>query len=91
MRGRKPDERIRTPMAWDGTAAGYGFTSGTPWEAMADGVETSNVAAETVDPASLLTRYRELIGLRAAHPALSRGELIPLESSVSRGVCLPAA
>jgi glycosidase len=82
MRGRKPDERIRTPLAWTGTPDGYGFTTGTPWEAMAEGVETANIATETTDRTSLLARYRDLIALRAAHPALRRGDLIPLESSV---------
>ena len=49
---------------------------------MAEGVETANIAAETNDRTSLLARYRDLIALRAAHPALRRGDLIPLESSV---------
>ena len=82
LRGRKPDERIRTPLAWDANPPGYGFTSGTPWEAMAEGVDTANIAAETSDPTSLLSRYRALIALRTAHPALRDGELIPVESSV---------
>ena len=45
LRGRKPDERIRTPLPWDGTAPGYGFTTGTPWQDVAEGVETANLAA----------------------------------------------
>lgn len=81
MRGRKPDEKIRTPLAWDGTTPGYGFTTGTPWEAMAEGVAAANIAAETADPTSLLSQYRDLIALRTAHPALRDGELVPLRAS----------
>lgn len=73
LRGRKPDERIRTPLPWDGTAPGYGFTSGTPWEEVADGVETANVAAQRRDPGSLLSHYRTLIRLRDELPALATG------------------
>ena len=83
LRGRKPDEKIRTPMPWTAEAPGYGFTDGVPWAAMAEDVATTNVASETGDPDSLLSHYRSLIALRAAHPALGvTGSLTPLESSV---------
>jgi alpha-amylase len=81
LRGRKPDERIRTPLPWTATGPGHGFTPGEPWQAVADGAETANVAAQTDDPASLLSWYRSLIAARTSHPALSGGRLIPLESS----------
>jgi glycosidase len=86
LRGRKPDERIRTPMPWTDDAPGYGFTTGEPWEAFADGVAVANVASEATEPGSLLSHYRSLIALRAAHPALGPGgALMPLESS-AKGV-----
>lgn len=81
LRGRKPDERIRTPLPWTAQEPGFGFTTGKPWQAVADGVETANVATQTDDPASLLSWYRSLIALRTAHPALSGGQLIPLQAS----------
>lgn len=83
LTGTKPDERIRTPMPWTGESPGYGFTTATPWEAMADDVDgTTNVAAQTDDPASLLSWYRTLIGLRAEHPALRPGgSLTPVAGS----------
>ena len=62
----------RTPMPWDN---GSGFTTGTPWTAYAPGRATANVAAETGDPGSLLSRYRALIRARHASPALLRGDL----------------
>lgn len=84
LRGRKPDERIRTPMPWTGVAPGYGFTTAAePWEPFADGVaEGANVAAQSDDPMSLLAHYRALIALRAAHPALgTAGSILPMDAS----------
>ncbi len=73
LRGRKPDERIRTPMPWTAEAPGYGFTTAAPWESMADGIDVANVASQVGDPDSLRSWYRDLIALRAAHPALRPG------------------
>ena len=79
MLGSKPDERIRTPMQWDGSETA-GFTTGTPWERLADGHDVANVADQAGDPASLLNHYRSLIRLRKDHPALRAGELLLLDS-----------
>jgi glycosidase len=80
MTGQKPDELLRTPMPWNATEHA-GFTTGTPWEPVNDDYPTVNVAAQQSDPDSLLTRYRTLLGIRAAHRALSLGSLDLLESS----------
>ncbi|MFN7985973.1 MAG: alpha-amylase family glycosyl hydrolase [Thermoanaerobaculia bacterium] len=68
------DESKRTPMPWDATNGG-GFTTGTPWFAFAPGRETANVAAQTGDPSSLLSRYRALIRARRDAPSLAKGDL----------------
>jgi len=68
------DEWKRAPMAWDGTPTA-GFTSGTPWWPLAPGQATANVAAQTGDPGSLLSRYRRLIRARKSSAALRRGDL----------------
>jgi len=68
------DEAKRTPMPWDGTLGG-GFTAGAPWFSFAPGKETANVAAQSNDPGSLLSRYRNLIRARHSSPALERGSL----------------
>lgn len=68
------DEAKRTPMPWDGTAGG-GFTTGTPWFPFAPGRETENIAAETGDRTSLLSRYRDLIRLRHSSSALAKGDI----------------
>jgi glycosidase len=73
MQGRKPDERIRTPMQWTADGPAGGFSTATPWEPLADGWETVNVAAQTADPASLLSTYRRLIALRGSTAALRDG------------------
>lgn len=85
MVGMKPDERIRTPMQWDSTERTGGFTSGRPWQAFQNDYETVNVAAQTDDPDSLLSHYRNLIHLRNAHVALRQGAYLPVDSS-ARGV-----
>jgi glycosidase len=70
----RQDELKRTPMPWDGSAGG-GFTTGRPWFAFAPGQETDNVAAQTRDPASLLSWYRRLIRSRKNSEALRAGSL----------------
>ena len=74
MIGPKPDEQIRTPMQWS-SAAGAGFTTGTPWEPPQPDWSSKNVAVQDGDPASLLNHYRRLIRLRNEHSALNAGDL----------------
>jgi alpha-amylase len=81
MSGYKPDERLRTPMAWTGDAPAGGFSTTTPWEAMNDDWPAVNVASQTVDDASLLSHYRRLIRLRDAHPALRGAETAVVQAS----------
>ena len=68
------DEAKRTPMPWDATPGG-GFTTGSPWFPFAPGQGNANVAAETKDPGSLLSRYRSLVRARKSSPALQTGTL----------------
>ena len=85
LRGRKPDEEIRTPLPWSATPPGHGFTTGQPWEPFAPDAATVAVDGQTGDPDSLLTHYRNLTRLRYTHSALRTGELIPLDAE-PRGV-----
>lgn len=80
MTGRKPDERIRTPMRWDDSKPAAGFSTHAPWEALSDDPPGVDVASQTGDPESLLARYRELIRLRSAHPAIATGTWTPVTS-----------
>ncbi|NIQ29665.1 MAG: DUF3459 domain-containing protein, partial [Acidobacteria bacterium] len=52
---------------------------GVPWEPLQPDSFTANVEAMDDDPSSLLNLYRELIHLRAEHPALGSGELVALD------------
>ncbi|OLC85442.1 MAG: alpha-amylase [Gemmatimonadetes bacterium] len=76
MTGDKPDERLRTPMQWTGTSAG--FTSGKPWEAAQADSLTTNVARESRASGSLLSFYRRLLRERLKSSALRNGELVPV-------------
>jgi glycosidase len=82
MQGTKPDEQIRTPMAWTADANG-GFTTGKPWEPLNAGYAQHNVAVEGKDPNSLLSLYRKLIVLRNAHPALREGQWLQVSTGSS--------
>jgi glycosidase len=78
--GKDSDDRLkRTPMPWDASEGG-GFSSAKPWFPFAPGREKANVAAQLMDPGSLLSRYRTLIRLRKAAPALATGSLKLLDA-----------
>jgi len=79
MSGRKPDERIRTPMQWSADGPSGGFSSAAAWQPLADDWQTVNVAAQDADPDSLLTAYRALVRLRTANAALLEGATTILE------------
>jgi alpha-amylase len=84
MQGKKPDEDIRLPMQWS-AHANADFSSGTPWRAPAVDYLQVNVAAESSDPNSLLSFYKELISLRHTHSALREGKT-SLVASANPGV-----
>jgi len=77
----KPDEQIRTPMPWTAEPVIGGFTTGTPWEPLADGSATVNVATEQADPDSLLATYQDLIRLHQGDVALRGGTTVPVTAT----------
>jgi glycosidase len=79
MTGMKPDERLRTPMQWSADSHA-GFSPVEPWQPLANGWETVNVAAQADDPDSLLTHYRTLIALRHDWSALRAGGWLPVQT-----------
>jgi glycosidase len=86
MTGSGPDNRKRTPMQWNGRTKG-GFTSGEPWEPLQENSAWLNVQSEQADSSSLWNWYHSLIALRRAHPALSHGSYIPVQSSDDSLIC----
>ncbi|MEA3503178.1 MAG: alpha-amylase family glycosyl hydrolase, partial [Actinomycetota bacterium] len=80
MEGEKPDEDIRTPMAWTGEPPSVGFSDGIPWNTPDPSFKDANVADQTDDPDSLLSLYRDLIQFRNESPSLRFGETILLDA-----------
>ncbi len=72
------DSKGRSPMQWS-AGENAGFSTVTPYRKLEDEWERYNVEAQTGDPDSLLSTYRELIQLRSEHSALRRGNYIPLQ------------
>jgi glycosidase len=81
MTGDKPDELLRTPMQWDNTPINGGFSTTVPWQALTGGFSVVNVAAQTDDPASLLSHYRALIHLRNSSPALRSSNFLTMDKA----------
>ena len=83
--GRDPG---RSPMPWDGTSNG-GFCAADiePWLPLAPGHGRRNVAAQSQDPASMLSMTRRLIRLRREHPALAEGVHRTVDGSPSGTYC----
>lgn len=65
------DPKLRTPMSWSSAASG--FTTGTPFRALAANVASANVAQQDGVAGSMLEHYKSLIALRNSNPALQRG------------------
>jgi alpha-amylase len=73
--GLSGDPRLRSPMSWTANASNAGFTTGTPYRALASNSATNNVALQEADPSSLLNHYKALLALRNAQPALAKGAM----------------
>lgn len=74
------DESKRTPMPW--SASGGFTTAAQPWHPYAPGLATANVASQTGEANSLLSYYRGWIAARKRSPALSKGWVNPVPTSV---------
>ncbi|WP_372524379.1 alpha-amylase family glycosyl hydrolase [Piscinibacter sp.] len=74
------DQALRGPMSWS-SEAHAGFSHGPEtFRPNVSNWETHNVAAEALNPQSLLGWYTQLIALRKAEPALSLGSFTALSS-----------
>ena len=70
----------RTPMQWN-TSANAGFTQGLPWLPIPESAKSHNVDAESKDPNSIFSFYKQVIHLRKVEAALREGSYIPLNDS----------
>ncbi|MDP3263294.1 MAG: alpha-amylase family glycosyl hydrolase [Tabrizicola sp.] len=71
----KGRDGARTPMVWVTDNASGGFTSGKPWLPVKAPHLPLSVAAQTGEPASMLSHYRAALALRRAHPVLRTGAM----------------
>ncbi|OWR31314.1 alpha-amylase [Saccharibacillus sp. O23] len=95
MLGAKPDEQIREPMLWAASGKDKGQTSWEPLVANAPGASAApamsegaaaDVAAQTGEADSLLSRYRTLIRWREELPALRDGAIESYDPGDDRAV-----
>jgi alpha-glucosidase len=70
--GRDPGrDGCRVPIPWDGDRPPYGFSppgAERPWLDPPDGWDSLTVEAESVDPSSVLSLYRDGLSLRRSAP-----------------------
>ncbi|MBW2458376.1 MAG: hypothetical protein JRI68_27990, partial [Deltaproteobacteria bacterium] len=76
-------DQARTPMQWDQSPTA-GFTSGTPWLALAGDLDRWSVAAQRGVAGSLFEHYRRLIAIRNGVPALQTGDYERIDSGQPR-------
>ena len=67
------DLPIRAPMSWTADARGAGFTTSTPFRAIAPNVKQQNAAAQVADPKSIHAFYKRMLKLRNTYPSLASG------------------
>ena len=75
FRGR---DGSRTPMPWDAMQDHAGFTAGSPWLPVPEAHRALAITVQEADPRSALQAWRRLTAWRKSHPALLRGEMMPL-------------
>jgi glycosidase len=68
------DEDKRTPMPWNGTAPGFGFTTGTSWYSAAEAAGVDVESQRNIE-GSLWSLFRDLIALRHGQRALTHGDI----------------
>ena len=68
----KGRDGCRTPMQWD-ASVNAGFTTGEPWLPLNADWREHTVAAEEVDPDSMLSLYRRMLAFRRSSDALRAG------------------
>jgi glycosidase len=83
MSGGKPDAVIRSPMQWS-SGQNAGFSTGTPWQKLIPDYDKKNVEAQSTDPKSLWSLYRDLIQVRSQNYALRTGKYIPVTVNDSK-------
>ncbi len=68
----------RTPMQWDASKNAGFSTAERPWLPVPPSSAEYNVKAESQDPGSILSFYKQLLALRRNEPALRDGRYLPV-------------
>ena len=83
----------RVPLPWSGEESPFGFSpavgTGLTWLPQPESWSELTVQAQETDPNSMLALYKEMLRLRAAHPALGGGALewvLTPEESAQSGI-----
>lgn len=71
-------DNARTPMQWDSSQNGGFSRSDKPWMAVNPNYTDINVEAQTADPESVLSYYRQMIKIRKKHDTLIYGSYVDL-------------
>ena len=75
--GLQGDLPLRGPYSWTAetstAGASDGFTTGTPFRALAPNAATNNVQAQRADPGSLFNFYKAMLKLRNGLESIARG------------------
>ena len=77
----KGRDGCRTPMPWASNDANAGFSGAKPWLPAAASHRALAMNVQDGDAGSILAHYRRVIRLRAAHPALAKGEMMSLAAN----------
>ncbi|MBS4462655.1 alpha,alpha-phosphotrehalase [Aerococcaceae bacterium zg-B36] len=72
----KSRDNSRTPMQWD-SSLNAGFSSSTPWLAIAENYQDVNVKQDQAKEKSIFNYYQRLIALRKSEKALIEGTYTP--------------
>ena len=66
---QKSRDNARTPMQWS-AENNAGFTTGTPWIAVANNYPEINAEKALTEPDSIFNHYKQLIALRKKYPII---------------------
>jgi len=69
--GLSGDAALRAPMSW--TSQSTGFSTSTPFRAVASNITSQNVASQVGVTSSLHSHYKSLLNLRNTWPSLNAG------------------
>ncbi len=74
----KGRDGCRAPMQWSHDIHA-GFSQADPWLPVHKNYTERNVTQQSTDPGSMLNFFKAVVSIRKAHPALQKGDFVPLD------------